>query len=284
MSVLGTLARVGEGVATGGLSEAYRYATSASQAPGLPGATQGAVGAQQLRDPATGQPTGQWVSANGTTLNRDPLTGNMTDPTTGNVYTSTGASVVNPTAAQQVGVASSTAASVLANLPQQQQQQQQALNAQKAQIASIDGTIAGTAPSVAQDQLTQSLGQINKNVESQAAGAGGQNAFAARRAAMQTIGANDIAAAQGAATTRAGEVATAQGLKAQALNAIAGNTNTQAAQTLDAGKDFTGLALNGETQREANQAGIDEKNTAASSALKGQVIGSIAGIGSKLAA
>jgi len=284
MSVLSTLARVGEGVGTGGLSEVYRAATSASQAPGLPGATQGPTGpAQQLTDPATGRPTGQWVGPNGQPLKQDPVTGNLSDPTTGNVYSSTGAAVVNPNAAQQIAGAAGTATAVLANLPQQQEAQRQALDAQRGQVGSLDATINGTAPSVAQNQLTTSLGQIDRNVESQAAGQGGQNAFAARRAAMQTIGANDIAAAQGAATTRAGEVATAQGLKANVLNAIAGNANTQTGQTLGAGKDFSDLALTGESDREKTQAGINTGNTAASSALKGQVLGSLGGIGTKLA-
>jgi len=266
MSVLGTLARVGEGVATGGLSEAYRYATSAAQAPGLPGTPTGPA-----PDPSR--------------LQRDPVTGQMVDPVTGARYTDgTGqTAITNPTAATQVAGANATATQILAGLPADQLQQRQALDAQKGQVASIDQTIAGTAPSVAQNQLTQSLGQINRNVMSQAAGAGGQNAFAARRAAMQTIGANDIAAAQGAATTRAGEVATAQGLKASVLNSLAGNANTQTGQTLDAGENFTNQALTGETDREKTQAGIDTGNTAASSALKGQVIASIAGIGTKAA-
>lgn len=103
---------------------------------------------------------------------------------------------------------------LLAMLAQYNQQYNQAFQAQSNVARGYDAVIAGTAPSVAQGQLQQGVGQIAQQQQAQASGATGTNAAIARVAAMQNTAQAQTAANQQAAMLRATE--TDQARRAQA--------------------------------------------------------------------
>lgn len=219
-------------------------------------------------------------------LRKDPITGQMVDPVTGIRYNGVDLSpigavqapaVVNPNVATQVAGASANSQAILAGLAGAQAQQRQALGGQTGQIADLNGVIQGTAPSVAGTQLQQALGQIAATQESQASGHGGQDAFAARRAAAANIGAAQTGASQAAAINRANEINAAQGLKAQTLQNIAGNANTEANTAVGGGATFSGQALNGQMGIEKLNNETNTNNANANNNQKAAIIGDIAG-------
>lgn len=115
---------------------------------------------------------------------------------------------------------------LLAQLAQYNQLFNQAY-ARQAQVArGYDSVIAGTAPSVAQNQLGQGLGQIAAQQQSQASGATGTNAAIARIAAMQNTGQAQAQANQQAAMIRAQEVAQARAAQAGIAGQQAGEAGS----------------------------------------------------------
>jgi hypothetical protein len=183
----------------------------------------------------------------------DPTTGYQYDPNSGTTYTSDGTIVTNPNVAQQVAQNYATSRTLLGGLGQANSQRQTAFNGQKGLLSSLDNTISGAGPSVAQNQLTQGLGQIQRTQMAGAAGASGSNAFAARRAALSNIGNASSAADQSAAILRAKEINDAQTAKAGVLNSIAGHADTQADQAITGGGAFADKAAGGQ----AGQQGLD---------------------------
>lgn len=197
-------------------------------------------------------------------LVRDPVTGQYVDPRTGTRY-APGPNgeppnvVNNPNVATQVANANAVGQSIVSALPVAQQHQQTAFGGQQRLVGSYQDVVNGTAPSVAQNQLTGSLNTINRGVLSQASGAGGQNGFAARRQAMQVIGNNSIDAAGKGAIARAAEVDAARTGQAGVLNSIAAGANTQAGQAIQGGLGYSELAQKGQlAQQGLNQAATDK--------------------------
>lgn len=139
------------------------------------------------------RPQDQWSLQDvpGTNYQYDPVSGqyyqkSYTDPATGQVI---------PLGASQTAAAPNLAQQGAGATVMQQlyAQQQQDANARMAQTragqlgleGNYQGVVNGTAPSVAANQLQTGLGRIAQDQASQAAGANGQNAFAARRMAAQ---------------------------------------------------------------------------------------------------
>lgn len=195
-------------------------------------------------------------------LQLDPLTGRYFDPVNGTTYADKNGTVVitNPNVAQQAATATGNSESILGDLNTARSTGAAALNGQGQLVNQLDRVAFGKTPSVAQNQLTSTLGGIQRTQESQASGIGGANAFAAQRAAAQNIGNAQIAASQQAATLRAQETATAMQQKGNVLNSIAGNSNTQAAQDIQGGNAFANTGANlQEAQQGLNQSGAEKK-------------------------
>lgn len=118
-----------------------------------------------------------------------------------------------------------------------------AQNGQQALINQLYGVVNGTAPSVAQGQLQQGLGQIAANQQSAASGVGGVNAALARTQAMQNTAQAQAQANQAASLVRANESAEARGQIGNVLGQQAGEANTA-----------TGIATGGSNQAAGNAA------------------------------
>lgn len=128
-------------------------------------------------------------------------------------YDFTGSGNTTPAQANLTGIADQDADAtrqLLTQLAQYNQQYGEAFRRQSDAGRGYDAVIAGTAPSVAQAQLQQGVGQIAQQQQAQASGATGQNAAIARVAAMQNTGAAQAEANQHAALIRATEVAQAR--------------------------------------------------------------------------
>lgn len=121
-----------------------------------------------------------------------------------------------------------------------QQQYNQQLQAQNAVGRQLDRQIAGTAPSVAQTQLQQGLGQTRDAVSAQAVGASGQNAAVANYGAIQALAHAQAKQQQDAAALRAQEVQNATTAKANLLNNQQQATSAQSGQATTAGTALSG--------------------------------------------
>jgi hypothetical protein len=144
-------------------------------------------------------------------------------------------------------------------------QQQQLVN-------SLGQVVAGTAPSVAQNQLTQGLGAIQAGQQSAAAGASGQNGALANMNAAQNMQAAQVQANQQAALIRAQEVAQARAQQAGVLANIGGEAGQSQGQNLQA----AGVA--GNTAAGANQE-MSKEESARTAANKNLAFGGLQGLG-----
>lgn len=106
----------------------------------------------------------------------------------------------------------------------------------------LKGVIAGSAPSVAQGQLTQGVGQARAAADSMASGASGTNAALARMQSIQTGGDAAAAANQSASLVRAGETAAARGQLGGVLGQQAGEATNQYGTMLSGALGASGQA------------------------------------------
>lgn len=141
-------------------------------------------------------------------------------------------------------------------LAQLQSQYEQTRGQQQTLGTALDRTIAGTAPSVAQNQLQQGLGQVRQQAESEASGTTGQNSALARYAAIMAGGNAAAETNQAAAGLRAQEVAAAEAAKGNLLNQEQGATSSLYAPTSSASVGESGQATTGAS----NEAGINQTN------------------------
>src|SRR5262245_1690907 len=126
-----------------------------------------------------------------------------------------------------------------------QQNYQQQL-AQQGQLArSLDQVIAGTAPSVAQRQLRQGVGDIRNAISADVAGASGPNAALAQYGGIQALAAAQAKANQEAAVLRAKEIEPARAAKAGVLNQQQAATGNMAGTVTGAGTALSGQATTG---------------------------------------
>src|SRR4029077_5936990 len=158
----------------------------------------------------------------------DPVTGLYVDPATGQASMDPhGSQPANPALGAQASRNLGISNQLLSQLGPTGQQYNAAQQGQTALTGQLKGVIAGTAPSVAQAQLSQGVEQARRQADSQASGASGTNAALARMQAIQTGGELGAQANQSAALVRAGETAAARGQEAQILGQQAGEATQQ---------------------------------------------------------
>jgi hypothetical protein len=210
-------------------------------------------------------------------LQRDPISGRYFDPTTGTTYADPMGKtpIVNPNVAQQVATASGNSQSILGDLTNARATGNQALAGQTGLVNQLNGTIAGNTPSVAQNQLTQTLGGIQRNQAAMASGYGGANAFSAQRQAAANTGAAQQSASQAAAIQRAQEIQAATAQKGQVLQSIAGNANTQGAQDVAGAVAFGDTAMKGQQAQQGLNTSAAEKKAADDAQKKNGIIAAI---------
>lgn len=182
----------------------------------------------------------------------DPGTGLYLNQSTGAVSTDpAGQNVVQDSSlATQAARNLATSQQFLGQLGQYGAQYNGAQAAESSLAGKLNATIAGTAPSVAQNQLEQGLSQIVQQQQSQASGATGEGGALARTtAANNTANASAATNAQSAGL-RATEVAGAE----QALGGVLGNQANQAlgatGQGENAAENFTNTAGNEQGNQE----------------------------------
>lgn len=147
---------------------------------------------------------------------------------------------------------------LLAQLAQYNQQYGQAFQDQTRVANGYDAVINGTAPSVAQTQLQQGVGQIAAQQQAQASGATGQNAAIARIAAMQNTGAAQAQANQAAAVQRAAEIDAARRAKAGIAAQQAGEAGSMYGANLSGAVGFSAPAVTAAGQAAAIKQKEDE--------------------------
>jgi hypothetical protein len=226
--------------------------------PGGPTNPGGDVGAARPNDTPYLQPI------RGTNYSYDPVSGqyyqsSTIDPATGQpVFTGAQTVAAAPNLAQQGSGAAINQNNFLG-------QQQDVLSRMAATRAGQTGlannylaAIYGSGPSVAGTQLQTGMGRIAQDQASIAAGANGQNAFAARRAAAQAT-----ARAQGdlsgqLALTRAAETAAARSGLASLYGSEASADQAANATATGAALGYGGLGERSEADRlAANQAAVN---------------------------
>lgn len=213
---------------------------------------------------APSAPGGAGPAQSGQNVVYDPTTGLYVNQTTGAVSQDpAGQQVVqDPTLATQAARNVAISNGLLNKLGQYGAQYTGAFNGQTALTKQLQGTIDGTAPSVAGTQLQEGLDQIRATQDSEAAGATGQNAALARANAMQNIGAAQVQTNQQKALLRAAEVNEAEQTQAGVLSSQAGEAEGMYGTGLSGALSASGQAGSAEAAREnANLQGqMAEKN------------------------
>ena len=195
----------------------------------------------------------------------DPSTGIYIDPVSGATSMDPlgQTAVTNPSLVQQAKRNLAVSHGLLDTLGKYGTQFDQSITGEQALSKHLNDVIAGQAPSVAQAQLQEGLGQVRQQADSQASGASGANAGLARMTAIQAGGAAAAQVNQQAAELRAREQAAA----VQNQGAVLGNIATQSAGMY--GTNVTGAAnfSNQAEQAAATQAQIDEQRSEANKRL-----------------
>lgn len=188
----------------------------------------------------------------------DPATGLYVDAATGQASTDPhGTQPANPALGAQAQRNLGISNQLLAQLGPNGQQYTQAQADQTSLANNLKGVIAGTAPSVAQGQLTQGLGQIRSAADSQASGATGTNAALARMQAIQTTGQAGAEANQSASLVRAGETAAARGQLGGVLGQQAGEATNMYGTNLSGALGASGQAVGAQQTADQIQAQKD---------------------------
>ena len=188
---------------------------------------------------------------------QDPNTGLFIDNTTGKTYKDANGLVPsdNPQLTAQAQRNLQVANELFARLGGDQERYRQVFQRQSELARSLDQQIRGTAPSVAQTQLTEGTDQIRQQAESMASGASGAAAPLARYTAIQTAGDASAKANQAAAELRANEVQQATQTKAAVLGQQANEANTASGVNVAGMNAAEGAAVT----PQATQAQIDQR-------------------------
>lgn len=174
----------------------------------------------------------------------DPGTGLYVNQATGAVSTDpAGQQVVqDPSLATQATRNLATSGQFLSQLGQYGAQYSGAQANENALGAHLNATINGTAPSVAQTQLEQGLGQIAQQQQSAASGATGESGALARQNAMANIASASAKTNQDTAGLRAQEVSGAEGAEGTLLGNEANQALIASGQSETAAGNFSNLA------------------------------------------
>lgn len=201
------------------------------------------------------------VPTNPANLVQDPVTGMWYDPTTGRTFTDQSGTtpVTNPNIAQQVAANFQQAQALRALAGQSRAQQNQVFGQQTQLVDNLNTTIHDpNASSVARTQLQQGLGQIANQQLSAAAGVGGQNAFLARRNALNNIANATAKANEASGLARAAEVQGAQNTLAGVLNSQGAGARDMYKTDTGAAGDYSRLALEGQKGQQGMDQAADE--------------------------
>jgi len=223
-----------------------------------------------LINPRTGEP-----------LTKDPSTGMFFDPSSGVSYQPNGTIVADPNLAQQVAKNFSTAQSLIAQGSGQNSGLDRTEGQQEGLATTLNNVINNpNAPSVARTQLAQSQDNTAKAILEQAAGVSGNNAYDARRTAIQALGNAETQNAGNAALLRANEVnAATQGLGSTLNNLGAGQRARQAID-YSTGTGLTGTAQGGQEAQQGLNQKAQQSNLEQDNKLTGAIIGGISAGGS----
>ena len=131
-----------------------------------------------------------------------------------------------------------------------QSREQQDYVAQQQYLRDLQARAAGTAPSVAQNQLQAGLDTLNRQQQSATAGASGSNGALAGYGAMLAEGQNAAALQQQQSLLRAQETANALGMQGQTLNSMGARSQAGYGTALNAALGYSGQNL---SAQEANQ-------------------------------
>ncbi len=174
-----------------------------------------------------------------------------------------------------------TGRDLLGQLDQGRAEHQQALGGQNKLLGSLNNTINNpNATSVAQTQNVMSNDASARRQLGAAAGSSGPNAFAARRQALQAIGQGNAAAGQTAALLRAQEVANAQQQSGNVLGQMSTGADRRYGMDLAGAKGFADTALTGQRSQQGMDKEIDDENQKRTQSWNGKILsalGSFAG-------
>jgi hypothetical protein len=223
---------------------------------------------------------GGYVDDNGAPVTKN-ADGTYTSASTGTTFTApdpnnngSGSVVAAPNLAQQGAFQQQVQQGDLTNQQTAQGNYQSTVGAGNKLLGSLSNTITNpNAPSVAATQLTQTTGANDRTQLASAAGVGGANAFAARRAAMSTIGATDQAAAGQAAALRAQEVAAAQAQSGSVIGNMATAANTNEATNATAAGAAANTEAKTQGQVDSDQVGANNKDNDTNNALGKAFVG-----------
>jgi hypothetical protein len=238
------------------------------------GALSSALGQQVSGEPGTvgPAPPGAQLIPNGSGGFIDPRTGQTYADPTGRIP------VGNVNLNQQTGANTAVSNNLLTGLGNLQGQQQQAFGGQQQLVGELQGTINGTAPSVALTQLGQGQDAIARQQMAQASGVGGANAAAARLGAAANTANAQAAANQQGALIRAQEIAQAEANKGGVLAAEqAGATGMGGVL----GKTAADYASNA-TQAAATAQTLNQKSRMANAQANSNLLGTLGGSVAKL--
>lgn len=209
----------------------------------------------------------------------DPGTGLYVNQATGAISTDpAGRQVVqDPSLATQATRNLATSGQFLSQLGEYGKQYSGAQANENALGAHLNATIAGTAPSAAQTQLEQGLGQISQQQQSAASGATGESGALARQNAMANIASASAKTNQGSAGLRTQEVAGAENAEGTLLGNEANQALTATGQGETAAGNFSNLA-GGEQGNQATLTQSGGKNQLTSLGSIAGAAGSAAGV------
>ena len=214
-------------------------------------------------------------------LTQDPSTGKYVDGATGQVYNDpTGTQLsTDPSLNSQVQRNLGISNQLYSSLGQYGQGFQQAQTGQNQLGSYLTQVINGSAPSAAQGQLQQGLGQIQSGINSQVSGATGNNAALARYGGQQAYGQAAAQTNQAAALQRTQEVNAAEAAKGQLYGQQAAQ-NAQMFGTSLSGANQAGATAN---SGEQTQAQIDQQNKQMWLNFVSNLAGAAGGAGAKFA-
>jgi hypothetical protein len=155
--------------------------------------------------------------------------------------------IQNPNVATQVATNAKRSQDFLGRIKQDDAEHGQIFGDQTGLVKSLQGSINGTAPSVAQNMLGQATDSMNRNQLAGASGIGGQNAFAARRQAMQNIALGQARENQSKSLLRAQEIADSQRTLAGTLGTMGNSTDRRTQTNVGAATNFSEQAAKGQS-------------------------------------
>lgn len=208
-------------------------------------------------------------------LQRQP-NGTFIDPATGTSYTDpTGqVPIAAPNLAQQTAQAGANEQGFLGRNGVQDSRSASAFGGQQGLAQDLSTVIRNpNAPSVAQQQLNQTIGNIDRQQLSGVAGQGGPNAAVARSQALKTMAGLDLQSAGIGALARTNEVAHARDELGNVYQNMAGNANQATGQNISGATNFGEQALTGAGAVQKTNSDAEKNNNALNAGLLGGVVG-----------